>query len=157
MSQELNSTELTMEIWSFNGKQEHVTTFNQELIKVIKYQNYLWWCSRTFKQNKKFVLFNKKLNLKRDNGLPKCIIKIVELINEVSFFNKEIRKIIRASTWYIKIFLYYNRYYRYLHNERLFGNKKFLNFKYGHKLHFISYMRNRELTGVRMNKNFKSC
>ena len=156
MSQELNSTELTMEIWSFNEKQEYVT-INQGLIKVIKYKNYLWWCSQTFEQNKKFVLFNKNLNLKTDIGLPKCIIRIVELVNEVSFFNKEIRKIIRASTWHKNIFLYYNRYYRYLHNERLFGNKKFLNFKHGHKLHFISYMKNRELTGITMNKNFKSC
>ena len=86
MSQELNSTELMMEIWSFNEKQESITKVNIELIKVIKYQNCLWWCSQTFEQNKKFVLFNKNLNLKTDIGLPKCIIRIVELVNEVSFF-----------------------------------------------------------------------
>lgn len=154
MSQELNSADLLVEICSFNEKQEHVARFNQKIIQVVKYQNYLWWCSRTFEQNKNFALFNKNLDLKNDRGLPKCIIKIVELVNQVSYFNKEIRKFVRAATWYKHIFMFYNRYYRYLHNERLFGKKKFLNYKHGHKLHFISYLKKRELTGHRLNTNY---
>ena len=56
-------------------------------------------------------------------------------------------------TWSQKIYRYYDRYYRYIRNERLFGGKKFLNYKHGHKLHFISYIKNRELIGIRLNKN----
>ena len=140
MSQELNSADLSVEIWSFNEKQERVVQFNQEIIQVVKYQNYLWWCSRTFEQNQSFRLFNTNLDLRTDRGLKKCIMKIVELVNQVSYFNKEIRKFVCAATWYKHIFMYYNRYYRYLQNERLFG-KKFLNHKHGHKLRFISYIK----------------
>lgn len=156
MTEDLDSTDLMIEIWSFNqNQQESLTKFNQKLMRVVKYRNYLWWCSRTFKQNESFRLFNTNLHLKTNHGLPKCIIKIVELVNQVSYFNKEIRKFVRASTWYKHIFMYYNRYYRYLQNERLFGKKKFLNYKHGHKLHFISYIRAREINGHRFNKNFR--
>lgn len=155
MTEDLDSTDLMIEIWSYNEKQqESVTRFNQKLIQVVKYQNYLWLSSQTFKQNKTFRLFNTNLDLKTNHGLPKCIIKIVELVNQVTYFNKEIRKFVRASTWYKHIFMYYNRYYRYLQNERLFGKKKFLNYKRGHKVHFISYIRSRELTGSKLNKNY---
>ena len=91
--------------------------------------------------------------MKVNNGLPKCIIKIIETINITTYFNKEIRSFAWVFTWCQRIFWYYNRYYRYLNNERLHGKKKFLNYKHGHKLHLISYLEKRELTGIRLNKN----
>ena len=130
--------------------------FDWKLIQTItKYEeDYLWWSYPNFKQKEKFQSFSDELDdLKTNNGIPKCIIKIVQLINEVTFFNKQIRRFVWAFTWSHKIFRYYNRYYRYLQNEGLFGKKKFLNNKHGHKLHFISYIKNRELTGIRLNKN----
>ena len=55
MTEDLDSTDLMIEIWSYNEKQqESVTRFNQKLIQVVKYQNYLWLSSQTFKQNKTF-------------------------------------------------------------------------------------------------------
>ena len=157
---ELSSANLLIEIWSFNEKQERVSKINQQFIEIVKYQNYLQWCSQTFERNQIFTLFNRELDsdLKRRNGLPKCIIKIVEIVNNVSYFNKQIRKFIQASSsiYCQRMFIYYNRYYRYLSNEKLFGKKIFLNVKHGHKLHFISYIKNREVTGVKINKNFRS-
>lgn len=155
MSESLNSRELMIEIWQYNeqNQQKCLTMFNQKLMQVVKYQNHLWWRSRIFeKKNEKFRLFNYNL-MKRENGLPKCIIKIIEIVNLASCFNKQIRQFIRAATWYKYIFMYYNRYYRYLHNERVFGKKNFLNYKHGHKLHFIAYLRNAEINGNR-NKSF---
>ena len=78
----------------------------------------------------------------------------MEIINEVTYFNKRIKQFALTLTWYRRIFMYYDRYYRYRQNERLFFDKKnFLNYKHGHKLHFVSYIKNRELTGIRLNKN----
>ena len=59
-------------------------------------------------------------------------------------------------TWSREIFIYYRRYYRYLHNEKLFGKKKFLNYRKGHKLHFISCIENRRITGSKLNTNHLS-
>ena len=70
-----------------------------------------------------------------------------------TYFNKEIRRFAWILTWKKDVFKYYNRYYRYLNNEKLFGKKKFLNYKNGHKLHLILCIKNRELTGLRLNKN----
>ena len=78
---------------------------------------------------------------------------IVEFVNKITYFNKNIKHFMWVLTWSREIIIYYNRYYRYLKNERLFGKKNFLNYKNGHKLHFISYIKHRELTGVRLNKN----
>ena len=71
----------------------------------------------------------------------------------ITYFNKQIKQFAWVLTWNRRIFKYYSRYYRYLKNEKIFGNKKFLNYKHGHKLHLISYLKNRELTGIRLNKN----
>ena len=111
------------------------------------------WSYPNFKQNKKFKSFNRALDFKVDNGVPKCIIKIVQIINEITFFNKKIREFVRILTWCQHTFRYYDRYYRYQLNEKLFGKKNFLNYRHGHKLHFISCIKNRELTGARLNKN----
>ena len=154
MSQEINNINLLVEIYAFNKKREHVKKFNQKLTQVVNYRSYLRWCSQTFEREKKFILFSTNLDIKCNNGLPKCILKIVELINQVSFFNKEIRKFVYGATWYKSIFMFYHRYYRYLHNERLFGKKKFVSCRHGHKVHFISYIKRRETTGCRLNRNY---
>ena len=129
------------------------SVFDWRIIQIIRYEDYIWWSYPNVKLSPKFESFNYQLDLKNDNGTPKCIMKIIQIINRVSYFNKEIRKFIWVITWHQQILKYYNRYYRYLKNERLFGKKNFLNYKHGHKLHFISCLKNRELTGFRLNKN----
>ena len=49
--------------------------------------------------------------------------------------------------------MYYNRYYRYLSNDRKFGKKKFLKGRHSHKLHLIACLYHRQFTGVKLNKN----
>ena len=127
--------------------------FDFKLIASVKYEDYVISSYPNFKNNAKFQVFSHGLDLRRNNGLPKCIIKIVQIINEISYFNTRIRQFIWAFTWSQQIFWYYDRYYRYLRNEKLFGKKTFLNYRHGHKLHFISCIKNRELTGARINKN----
>ena len=127
--------------------------FNWKLIHSVNYEDYIWWTYSSFKKNDKFEIFCSKLEFELDLGLPKCIMKIVETINTVTYFNKEIRRFAWVVTWNRRVFKYYTRYYRYLRNEKIFGTKKFLNLKNGHKLHLISWLKNRELTGKRLNKN----
>ena len=137
---------------------EHIklhSTFDWKLlVNDFKYEDYVWWSYLNLKGNVRFRQFSDILEMEnRCNGTPKCIIKVVQLINEVTFFNERIRYCLWIILWNQKIFTYYDRYYRYFENERLFGEKKFLNYRHGHKLHFISCIKNRELTGVRLNKN----
>ena len=127
--------------------------FHWKLIHLVNYEDYIWWSYGNFTWNDKFEIFCLNVQLQNDIGLPKCIIKIVELINKNTYFNKQIRRFAWILKHGMKIFQYYNRYYRYLHNEKLFGKKKFLNYKDGHKLHLISCIKNRELTGIRLNRN----
>ena len=127
--------------------------FDWRLIHSLNFKDYIWWSYPNFKKNDKFDFYANKLDLKVDNGLPKCIIKIVELINITTYFNRKIRIFAWILTWSQRIFWYYSRYYRYLHNQRLFGKRNFLNYNNGHKLHFISCLKKRELTGIRLNKN----
>ena len=123
------------------------------MIHSIDFEDYISWAYPNFKKNDKFEIFFDNLDLEVNNGLPKCIIKIVETINITTYFNKQIRTFAWILIWSKRIFWYYNRYYRYLNNQRLFGKKKFLNCNNGHKLHFISYLKKRESTGIRLNKN----
>ena len=118
----------------------------------IQYEDYIWWSYPNIRQNEVFDLINCQICFKRDNGVPKGIMFIVEFINKNTYFNKEIKHFISILSWTTEIFLYYHRFYRMLSNERLFGKKNFLNYKNGHKLHFISYIKHRELTGCRLNK-----
>ena len=79
---------------------------------------------------------------------------VIELVNKITYFNKAIKHFVWVLTWSQEIFRYYDRYYRYLKSERImFGKRKFLSIKNGHKLHFISFIKHRELTGVRLNRN----
>ena len=68
-------------------------------------------------------------------------------------FNARIRYYFYILDWGQKIFLYYNRYYRYLSNERKFGKKKILKKKNSYKVHFIPYIYHRQLTGIRSDRN----
>ena len=126
---------------------------NWKLIHSVNYEDYIWWSYPNFAHNIKFEIFCANMEFKLNNGLPKCIIKIVEMINMVTYFNKQIRQFAQILMFTQDVFKYYNRYYRYLGNEKLFNKKKFLNYKNGHKLHFISCIKNRELTGVKLNTN----
>ena len=122
------------------------------IISAVKYDDYIWWSYPNFKQ-REFKIYATELDKYRTNGLPSNIIKVVEIVNRSTYFNKQIRLFNWVVTWQRFIFLYYKRYYRYLANDRLFGNKNFLSVKNGPKLHFISYLKHREVTGVRLNKN----
>ena len=123
------------------------------LIKRIYFEDYIWWCYPNIKHNRKFDLIITQLEFKRNNGLPKNILLIIEVVNKLIYFNKAIKHFVYVLTWSHDILKYYDRYYRYLQNEQSFGKKNFLNVTNGHKLHFISYVKHRELTGVRLNKN----
>ena len=86
-------------------------------------------------------------------GYPFNIIRIVELINRYSYFNQRIRYYFALMSWAHNIFIYYNRYYRYHKNNRLFGKKEHLNLKHGYKLHFVAYMYHRQFTAVKLDRN----
>ena len=137
----------------FSNSIRNHSRFNWRLIHSVNFEDYIWWSYPNFQRNDKFEIFCDNLDLRTNNGLPKCIIKIVETINIGTYFNKNIRRFAWVLTWCQRVFWYYHRFYRYLNNERLFGKKKFLNYSHGHKLHLISYLKKRELTGIRLNKN----
>ena len=123
------------------------------IITAVKYEDYIWWSYPNFKQ-REFKAYTHKLDYDRkNNGVPSNIIKIVEIVNKSTYFNKKIRLFSWVIVWQrCFIFLYYRRYYRYQANQKLFGKKNFLSVKNGPKLHFILYLRHRELTGHRLNK-----
>ena len=124
------------------------------LIKQIYFEDYIQWCYPNIRGNQKLDLIISQLEFKRNNGLPKCILLVIELVNKITYFNKSIKHFVWVLTWSQEIFKYYDRYYRYLRNERImFGKRNFLSIKNGHKLHFISFIKHRELTGVRLNRN----
>ena len=155
MSQKNNHLDLLAEIYAFNKRQEQDKKRNRKFTQVVNYQSYIRWCSKTFEREKKFILFSTNLDIICNNGLPKCILKVVEMINRVTFFNKEIRKFVYRATWYKRVFMFYHRYYRYQSAEKLFGKKNFVSARHGHKVHFISYVRRREITGSRTNRNYR--
>ena len=118
-----------------------------------RYEAYVWRFYPTLK-NLKITTFSKQIELtKTNNGLPKNIIFIIYLVNRLTCFNARIRYYFYVLNWYEKIFLYYNRYYRYLGNERKFDKKKILPKRYSYKVHFIPYIYRRQLTGIRIDKN----
>ena len=127
--------------------------FDWRLLKTIYYEDYVWWSYPNIRQNEKLNVIIHEIEFKRNNGVPKNIMLIVKLVNKITYFNKEIKHFIWILAWTQELFTYYNRYYRYLRNEKVFGKQNFLNYKNGHNLHFISYIKRRELTGVRLNKN----
>ena len=119
-----------------------------------RYEQYVWRFYPTLKKNLKFTTFSRQLELsKTNNGLPKNIIFIVYLINSITCFNARIKYYFYILDWSNKIFLYYDRYYRYLGNERKFGKKKILPKRNSYKVHFVPYIYHRQLTGIRIDKN----
>ena len=126
--------------------------FDWRIIKEVYYEDYICWSYPNIRRHEKLDLIIHQLEFKRDHGLPKNIMLIINTVNKCTYFNKEIRHFMWVMAWTYEIFLYYKRYYRYLGNDRLFGNKNFLSVKNGPKLHFISYLKHRELTGHRLNK-----
>ena len=73
--------------------------FDWRLIDRVNFEDYLWWSYPNFKRNDKFEIFADSVDLKTDNGLPKCIIRIVEMINISTYFIKEIRRFAWVLTW----------------------------------------------------------
>ena len=123
------------------------------LIKTIKYEDYILWSYPNLRTSKVYYLINRQICFTRNNGLPKGILVIVEFINKATYFNRKIKSFHSVLSWTTELYMYYHRYYRYLNNEKLLAKKTFLNYRNGHKTHFISYLKKRELTGFKLNKN----
>ena len=133
----------------------HRSGYNWSLILIqFRNEDYIWWSYITYTESRKLTRFIDILEMESCNlGYPQNIIKIVKMINLHCYFNRRIRYFFTLMSWAHNIFIYYNRYYRYRKNNRLFGKKEHLALKNGHKLHFVAYMYHRQYTGARLNKN----
>ena len=119
-----------------------------------RYEQYVWHFYPLLKTNPTLATISRELELANtNNSIPENIINIVYLINKATCFNARIRFYYYILSWEQKIFLYYNRYYRYLRNEREFNKKKALEKRNSYKVHFIPYIYHRQLTGIRIDKN----
>ena len=128
--------------------------FDWRLLRTIKYEDYVWWSYPNLRKSEVYNLINRQICLKRNNGLPKGILFIMEFVNKISYFNRKIKHFHSVLSWTYELFIYYHRYYRFLNNEKLLSKEKtFLNYRNGHKTHFISYLKKRELTGCKLNRN----
>ena len=136
-------------IYSSSGYNWHLIS-NQ-----FRFEDYVWWSFTNYQQNVRLRRFIDTLEMeyKCDMGCPHNIITIVELINMNTYFNRRIRYFFTLMSWAHNIFIYYNRFYRYLKNDKLFGKKQCLAIKNSHKLHFVAFMCHRQYTGVKLNKN----
>ena len=137
-------------------KKIHLSGYNWHLILTLfRNEDYIWWSYVNYQENRKLRQFIDILEMEHriDRGLPLNIIKIIEIINISCYFNRRIRYFFSLMSWAHKIFIYYNRYYRYKKNSTLFGKKEHLSTKNAHKLHFIPYMYHRQYTGAKLNKN----
>ena len=125
------------------------------LIANFRYEQFVWRFYPILKENPKFEGISNQLELwqYRSNGLPKNIIFIVGLVNAITCFNRRVKYLLYIIHWNQKIFMYYNRYYRYLNNDKNFGEKKFLKRRHSHKVHFVTCIYHRQFTGVRLDKN----
>ena len=115
----------------------------------------MWRFYPNLKENPKFESVSNKLELAcKTNAFPKNIIFIIGLVNIITCFNRRIKFYLYMLHWNQRIFMYYNRYYRYLANEKKFGKRNFIKYKHSHKLHFIAYIYHRQFTGARnLDKN----
>ena len=118
-------------------------------------EDYVWWSYTNYENNARLRKYidDLELDYKTDLGCPQNIISIVEVINMNTYFNRRIRYFFTLMSWAHNIFIYYNRFYRYLKNDKLFGKKQRVPIKHRHKLHFIPFMYHRQFTGVKLNKN----
>ena len=134
----------------------HRSGYNWHLILTLfRNEDYVWWSYVNYHENRKLRVYIDILEMEHsiDSGCPTNIIHIIELINMNTYFNRRIRYFYALMSWAHKIFIYYNRFYRYQRNNTLFGMKQHLNIRNGHKLHFIAYMYHRQYTGARLNRN----
>ena len=144
----LNS-QLLRKIYNASGYNWHL------IITLFKNEDYVWWSYVNYQHNCKLRRFIDIMEMEQsiDSGCPPNIISIIELINMNCYFNLRIRYFFSLMSWAHKIFIYYNRFYRYRRNNRLFGKKEHLDTKNGYKLHFVAYFYHRQFTGVKLNKN----
>ena len=134
-------------------KIKQTSLLDWKLIKTIKYEDYILWTYPNLRTSKVYYLINRQICFIRNNGLPKGILFIVEYVNKTTYFNRKIKHLHSVLSWTSELYMYYHRYYRYLNNENLLAKKHFLNYRNGHKTHFISYLKKRELTGCKLNRN----
>ena len=124
------------------------------LLANFRYQQYIWRFYPNLKENPKLEVISRQLELgDSNNSIPDNIIFIIHLINRMTCFNAQLRYYFYILHWGQRIFVYYNRYYRYLANEKKFGKKKLLKKKNNHKVHFVACIYHRQLTGIRLEKN----
>ena len=131
------------------------SSYNWSLIRdEFRNEDYVWWSYSNYKENPTFNRFIDILEMRPcGNSYPPNIITIIEIINTYSYFNRRIRYFFILMSWAHNIFIYYNRYYRYKKNNKLFRIKQHLSIKHGHKLHFVAFLHHRQLTGAKLNKN----
>ena len=147
-------TKQDLELLAFIKKQSKVDWI--VLLVNFRYEQYVWRFYPALKKNPKLTKFSEQLELSsRNNGLPKNIMFIVYFVNRIICFNKRVKYFFFITHWNQRIFLYYDRYYRYLYNEKKFKKKrKVLPKKNSYKVHFIPYIYHRQLTGNRLQRNY---
>ena len=125
------------------------------LLLHFKYEQYIWRFYPNLKQNRKIekITYQLEFEVKTCNSIPTNIIFIVGTVNLITCFNSRLRYYLWILHWGQKLFLYYNRYYRYLDNETKFGKMRTLKKKHSDKLHFVACIYDRQLTGIRLEKN----
>ena len=124
------------------------------LLVNFKYEQYIWRFYPNLKENPKLETISRQLEFKfKTNSIPENIIFIVGLVNTMTCFNARLRYYLYILHWNQRLFMYYNRYYRYLANEKKFGKKTIFKKKHSHKLHFVACIYHRQLTGIRIEKN----
>ena len=94
------------------------------LLVNFKYEQYVWRFYPNLKENAKLETVSRQLEFDfKTNSIPKNIMFIVSLVNTMTCFNKRLRYYLYILHWNQRLFMYYNRYYRYLANEKKFGKK----------------------------------
>ena len=89
------------------------------LLANFKYEQYIWRFYPNLKDNPKLETISNQLEIEgKSNSIPENIVFIVGLINAMTCFNSRLMYYLYLLHWNQRIFIYYNRYYRYLANEK---------------------------------------
>ena len=89
------------------------------LLANFKYEQYIWRFYPNLKDNPKLETISNQLEVEgKRNSIPENIVFIVGLINAMTCFNSRLMYYLYLLHWNQRIFIYYNRYYRYLANEK---------------------------------------
>ena len=124
------------------------------LLANFRYEQYIWRFYPNLKGNPKLNTISNQLELEtKTNSIPENVVFIVGLVNAITCFNGRLRYYLYILHWNQRLFMYYNRYYRYLGNEKKFGKRITLKRKHNHKLHFVACIYHRQLKGIRLEKN----